>query len=93
MVPKRNFALSLSLAPANPHNAIRFFCPLSISCCLVFALLMNAYSLVSFSQLQKQIIDLAATHFMHLPVRPPSDDLSQVPSNLPSFLGDTSASR
>ncbi|KAH7076699.1 hypothetical protein BKA63DRAFT_594181 [Paraphoma chrysanthemicola] len=30
---------------------------------------------------------------MHLPVRPPSEDLAQVPSNLPSFLGDTSASR
>ncbi|KAF2035701.1 hypothetical protein EK21DRAFT_53562, partial [Setomelanomma holmii] len=50
-------------------------------------------SLVSFSQLQKQIIDLASTHFMHLPVRPPAEDLAQVPSNLPSFLGDTSASR
>jgi hypothetical protein len=50
-------------------------------------------SSVSFSQLQKQIIDLAATHFVHLPVRPPADDLAQVPSNLPSFLGDTAASR
>ncbi|CBX95495.1 predicted protein [Plenodomus lingam JN3] len=49
--------------------------------------------LVSFSQLQKQIIDLASTHFMHLPVRPPAEDLAQVPSNLPSFLGDTAASR
>jgi len=53
----------------------------------------DTYYSVSFSQLQKQIIDLAATHFMHLPVRPPADDLGQVPSNLPSFLGDTSASR
>lgn len=50
-------------------------------------------SLVSFSQLQKQIIDLATTHFVHLPVRPPAEDLAQVPSNLPSFLGDTTASR
>jgi hypothetical protein len=50
-------------------------------------------SLVSFSQLQKQIIDLATTHFVHLPVRPPPEDLAQVPSNLPSFLGDTIASR
>lgn len=50
-------------------------------------------SLVSFSQLQKQIIDLAATHFKHLPVRPPHEDLAQVPHNLPSFLGDTPASR
>ncbi|KAH8733057.1 hypothetical protein GQ44DRAFT_734949 [Phaeosphaeriaceae sp. PMI808] len=51
------------------------------------------YSLVSFSQLQKQIIDLATTHFVHLPVRPPAEELAQVPSNLPSFLGDTVASR
>ncbi|KAH6638334.1 hypothetical protein C7974DRAFT_451670, partial [Boeremia exigua] len=50
-------------------------------------------SLVSFSQLQKQIIDLAATHFKHLPVRPPHEDLAQVPHNLPSFLGDTPASK
>ena len=50
-------------------------------------------SLVSFSQLQKQIIDLAATHFRHLPVRPPHEELAQVPHNLPSFLGDTPASR
>jgi serine/arginine repetitive matrix protein 2 len=50
-------------------------------------------SLVSFSQLQRQIIDLATTHFVHLPVRPPAEDLAQVPSNLPSFLGDTIAAR
>jgi hypothetical protein len=53
----------------------------------------HSCSLVSFSQLQKQIIDLATTHFVHLPVRPPAEDLAQVPSNLPSFLGDTVASR
>ncbi|KAH3945752.1 hypothetical protein HBI56_095040 [Parastagonospora nodorum] len=53
----------------------------------------DTYYLVSFSQLQKQIIDLATTHFVHLPVRPPPEDLAQVPSNLPSFLGDTIASR
>jgi hypothetical protein len=50
-------------------------------------------SLVSFSQLQKQILDLAATHFVHLPVAPPSDDLAQIPTNIPSFLGETSSSR
>ncbi|KAL5121400.1 hypothetical protein ACEQ8H_000868 [Pleosporales sp. CAS-2024a] len=53
----------------------------------------DTYYLVSFSQLQKQIVDLATTHFVHLPVRPPAEDLAQVPSNLPSFLGDTIASR
>jgi len=52
-----------------------------------------ASSLVSFTQLQRQIIDLATTHFVHLPVRPPPEDLAQVPSNLPSFLGDSIASR
>lgn len=65
--------------------------------CLRSATLRNSAdhinSLVSFSQLQKQIIDLAATHFKHLPVRPPHEDLAQVPHNLPSFLGDTPASR
>ncbi|KAF2634682.1 hypothetical protein P280DRAFT_357473, partial [Massarina eburnea CBS 473.64] len=50
-------------------------------------------SLVSFEQLQKQIMELAATHFVHLPVSPPPDDLSQVPYSLPSFLGETYASR
>ncbi|KAF2270656.1 hypothetical protein CC78DRAFT_138211 [Lojkania enalia] len=53
----------------------------------------DTYYLVSFSQLQKQIIDLATTHFKHLPVSPPPDDLAQIPSGLPSFLGDTLASR
>jgi hypothetical protein len=57
------------------------------------SLLTDPCSLVSFSQLQKQIIDLATTHFVHLPVRPPAEELAQVPSNLPSFLGDTIAAR
>jgi hypothetical protein len=59
----------------------------------LISLLTEVPSSVSFSQLQKQIIDLATTHFVHLPVRPPAEDLAQVPSNLPSFLGDTAASR
>jgi hypothetical protein len=49
--------------------------------------------LVSFSQLQKQILDLAATHFVHLPVTPPTDVLEKIPPEMPSFLGNTSASR
>jgi hypothetical protein len=49
--------------------------------------------LVSFSQLQKQIMDLATTHFVHLPVTPPPDVLEKIPPELPSFLGNTSASR
>jgi hypothetical protein len=66
--------------------------PLLLLCCFrIFA--DHSISLVSFSQLQKQIIDLAATHFKHLPVRPPHEELAQVPHNLPSFLGDTPASR
>jgi hypothetical protein len=68
---------------------------LSQSFCSLFRslLLTRLRSLVSFSQLQRQIIDLATTHFVHLPVRPPAEDLAQVPSNLPSFLGDTIAAR
>ena len=72
----------------------------SLSCFYAFAthspminLADHLCSSVSFSQLQKQIVDLAATHFLHLPVRPPPEDLAQVPTNLPSFLGDTAASR
>lgn len=65
----------------------------SLPRCAPDLLLIGMCSLVSFSQLQKQIIDLATTHFVHLPVRPPPEDLAQVPSNLPSFLGDTIASR
>ncbi|KAF2679381.1 hypothetical protein K458DRAFT_408233 [Lentithecium fluviatile CBS 122367] len=53
----------------------------------------DTYYLVSFSQLQKQIMDLAATHFVHLPVAPPPEDLAQIPSAIPSFLGETSSSR
>ncbi|KAF2468122.1 uncharacterized protein BDR25DRAFT_57887, partial [Lindgomyces ingoldianus] len=53
----------------------------------------DTYYLVSFSQLQKQIVDLATTHFVHLPVSPPPDVLANIPPELPSFLGDTVASR
>lgn len=52
-----------------------------------------AYSLVSFSQLQKQIVDLAVTHFKHLPVTPPPEVLENIPPELPSFLGNTDAAR
>ncbi|KAF2186841.1 hypothetical protein K469DRAFT_629525 [Zopfia rhizophila CBS 207.26] len=53
----------------------------------------DTYYLVSFSQLSKQIQDLAETHFVHLPVTPPPDVLANIPPELPSFLGDTIASR
>ncbi|PSN63099.1 hypothetical protein BS50DRAFT_591302 [Corynespora cassiicola Philippines] len=53
----------------------------------------DTYYLVSFSQLQRQIMDLAVTHFVHLPVTPPVEDLEQIPPGMPSFLGDTPASR
>ncbi|KAF2253423.1 hypothetical protein BU26DRAFT_222640 [Trematosphaeria pertusa] len=53
----------------------------------------DTYYLVSFTQLQKQILDLATTHFVHLPVAPPPEDLALIPTTLPSFLGDTTASR
>ncbi|KAF2707487.1 hypothetical protein K504DRAFT_503726 [Pleomassaria siparia CBS 279.74] len=53
----------------------------------------DTYYSVSFSHLQRQIVDLANTHFVHLPVSPPPEDLAHIPSGLPSFLGDTIASR
>jgi hypothetical protein len=76
-------------AVCSNHSAFLQFLPVSLK----VLSLTHILSLVSFSQLQKQIIDLATTHFVHLPVRPPAEDLAQVPSNLPSFLGDTTASR
>jgi hypothetical protein len=76
------------------HNAMRILLQLfPFAPVPWFSSLTEVPSSVSFSQLQKQIIDLATTHFVHLPVRPPAEDLAQVPSNLPSFLGDTAASR
>ncbi|KAF2739268.1 hypothetical protein EJ04DRAFT_356084 [Polyplosphaeria fusca] len=53
----------------------------------------DAYYVVSFRNLEGQIMDLATSHFIHLPVSPPPEDLAQIPSSLPSFLGDTTASR
>lgn len=46
-------------------------------------------SVDTFSQLSKLILELAATHFVHLPVPPQPELLSQIPSTLPSILGDT----
>ncbi|KAH7123822.1 hypothetical protein B0J11DRAFT_322703 [Dendryphion nanum] len=53
----------------------------------------DTYYLVSFSQLQKQIVDLAVTHFKYLPITPPPEVLENIPPELPSFLGNTDASR
>ena len=46
-----------------------------------------------FSQLSQLIYELSKEHFAYLPIDPPKDILSKIPSELPSFLDNTPASR
>ncbi|EEA22210.1 hypothetical protein TMatcc_008354 [Talaromyces marneffei ATCC 18224] len=46
-----------------------------------------------FGQLQRLIIDLSKEHFSYLPIDPPKDILEKIPSEMPSFLDNTVASR
>lgn len=46
-----------------------------------------------FNQLSHLIHDLAKEHFGYLPIDPPKDILSKIPSELPPFLDNTPASR
>lgn len=46
-----------------------------------------------FGQLSRLIVDLSKEHFGYLPIDPPKDILSKIPSELPSFLDNTRASR
>lgn len=46
-----------------------------------------------FTQLSTLIHDLSKEHFAYLPIDPPKDILSKIPSELPSFLDNTAASR
>ncbi|KAF2836341.1 hypothetical protein M501DRAFT_905726, partial [Patellaria atrata CBS 101060] len=48
-------------------------------------------SLDAFGQLSKQIIEVASTHFTHLPVHPPAEILDKIPGTLPSFVANTPA--
>ncbi|KAJ5166571.1 uncharacterized protein N7482_005352 [Penicillium canariense] len=46
-----------------------------------------------FTQLSQLISELSNEHFAYLPIDPPKDILSKIPSELPSFLDNTPASR
>lgn len=46
-----------------------------------------------FNQLSQLIYDLSQEHFAYLPIDPPKDILSKIPSELPSFLDNSPASR
>ncbi|KAJ5915396.1 hypothetical protein N7466_011329 [Penicillium verhagenii] len=46
-----------------------------------------------FAQLSQLIHELSKEHFSYLPIDPPKDILSKIPSELPSFLDNTPASR
>ncbi|CAG8275287.1 unnamed protein product [Penicillium olsonii] len=47
----------------------------------------------SFTELSRLIHDLSKEHFGYLPIDPPKDILSKIPSELPPFLDNTPASR
>jgi hypothetical protein len=78
------------LSHVTPNAIVLMFSPFPF---LWLALILLISSVISFRNLEGQIMDLANSHFIHLPVSPPPEDLAQIPSSLPSFLGDTSASR
>ncbi|KAJ5641063.1 hypothetical protein N7528_000688 [Penicillium herquei] len=53
----------------------------------------DQFFLDCFTQLSQLIHDLSKQHFGYLPIDPPKDILSKIPSELPSFLDNTPASR
>lgn len=55
--------------------------------------LISLSSLECFNQLSHLIHELAKEHFVYLPIDPPKDILSKIPSELPPFLDNTPASR
>ncbi|RAO72703.1 uncharacterized protein BHQ10_008715 [Talaromyces amestolkiae] len=46
-----------------------------------------------FGQLRRLIVELSKEHFSYLPIDPPKDILEKIPSEMPSFLDNTVASR
>lgn len=46
-----------------------------------------------FEQLHGLIVDLSKEHFAYLPIDPPKDILSKIPSDIPPFFDNTSASK
>lgn len=55
--------------------------------------LLFLYSVDCFTQLSSLIADLSHEHFAYLPIDPPKDILSKIPSEIPSFLDNTPPSR
>ncbi|KAI9702104.1 MAG: hypothetical protein M1836_001448 [Candelina mexicana] len=53
----------------------------------------DTYYIDAFSQLSKQIVDLSQVHFDNLPISPPDEVMSKIPSGIPSFIANTKASR
>jgi hypothetical protein len=51
------------------------------------------FSLDCFTELSQLIHNLSKEHFGYLPIDPPKDILSKIPSELPPFLDNTPASR
>ncbi|BCS03820.1 uncharacterized protein AKAW2_70698S [Aspergillus luchuensis] len=52
----------------------------------------DTFFLDCFGQLSRLIVSLSKEHFSYLPIDPPKDILSKLPSELPSFLDNTPAS-
>ncbi|KAI9787395.1 MAG: hypothetical protein M1816_007528 [Peltula sp. TS41687] len=53
----------------------------------------DTYYIDAFRGLSRQIVDLSKELFVHLPTTPPDEVLARVPADVPSFLGDSDASR
>ncbi|CAG8334575.1 unnamed protein product [Penicillium salamii] len=53
----------------------------------------DKFFMESFTELSRLIHDLSKEHFGYLPIDPPKDILSKIPSELPPFLDNTPASR
>ncbi|PWY71453.1 hypothetical protein BO70DRAFT_122962 [Aspergillus heteromorphus CBS 117.55] len=53
----------------------------------------DSFFLDCFGQLSRLIVSLSKEHFSYLPIDPPKDILAKLPSELPSFLDNTPASR
>ncbi|KAJ5312329.1 hypothetical protein N7508_003159 [Penicillium antarcticum] len=53
----------------------------------------DQFFLDCFNELSQLIYDLSKEHFAYLPIDPPKDILSKIPSEIPPFLDNTPASR
>jgi hypothetical protein len=69
------------------------FCGLKSSRQSLILFLLRSYSVESFGQLSRLILDLSREQFAYLPIDPPKDILEKIPPEMPSFLDNTPASR